>query len=53
MDGPTYGFVHGNSVHGIGKEHNEKIKLVVPVLGSRGKSLSICVMLSHCLFSVF
>ena len=34
----------------------KKIKLVVPVLGSRGKSLCICVlcvMLSHCLFSVF
>jgi len=33
-----------------------KIKLVVPVLGSRGKSLCICVlcvMLSHCLFSLF
>jgi len=33
-----------------------KIKLVFPVLGSRGKSLCICVlcvMLSHCLFSMF
>ena len=33
-----------------------KIKLVVSVLGSRGKSLCICVlcvMLSHCLFSLF
>jgi len=34
----------------------KKFKLVVSVLGSKGKSLCICVlcvMLSHCLFSVF